>query len=215
MHVWLIVFRCYIQWTEHWDSNGMDAVAVAKLQSVIGGTDKDAPDMSKLAQQVQAVHNSRVAAGATPRHYLAFVSLCSSLYSKKRSQLLEQHDFVKVTNFGQSPLLSVELFSCSQCTNSLHKYGICCVCVLLHSHSVSCRHSVALPAFAQLLSCTNRMYLVFREAWASWLELQPLWTPSPRRLSSSVCSSKLVRCCYWSHFPDCEIVSMLFGVFAD
>lgn len=81
---------------DHWDANGMQAVATACLQPTMSGAGNDAPDTSKLVQQVLAVHSSRLAAGATPRHYVAFVSLCASLYAKKRSQLLEQQDFLKV-----------------------------------------------------------------------------------------------------------------------
>lgn len=88
--------RCYIQWTDHWDSSGMEAVATSSLQPVMQGGSKDALDLHKHIQQMLAVHNSRCTVGATPRHYVAFVNLCGSLYSKKRSQLLEQQDFLKV-----------------------------------------------------------------------------------------------------------------------
>ena len=74
----------------------MEAVAMSSLQPIMEGGSKDALDLRKHVQQVLAVHNSRRTHGATPRHYIAFVSLCGSLYFKKRSQLLEQQDFLKV-----------------------------------------------------------------------------------------------------------------------
>lgn len=88
--------RCYIQWTEHWDSTGLEAVAMSRLQPIMEGAGKDPLDLRKLIQQLLAVHNTRPMAGATPRHYIAFVNLYGSLYSRKRSQLLEQQDFLKV-----------------------------------------------------------------------------------------------------------------------
>ena len=96
--------RCYIQWTEHWDSNGMEAVALSRLQPIMEGGSKGSLDLRKHVQQVLVVHNSRRTHGATPRHYIAFVNLCGSLYSKKRSQLLEQQDFIKVMPSYPLPL---------------------------------------------------------------------------------------------------------------
>ncbi len=88
--------RCYIQWTELWDSTGMEAVAMSRLQPLIEAAGNDALDLRKLIQQLLTVHNGRGNVGATPRHYVAFVNLCYSLYTTKRSQLLEQQDFLKV-----------------------------------------------------------------------------------------------------------------------
>ena len=69
---------------------------MSRLQPIMEGDGKGAVDLRKHIQQVLAVHNSRCTQGATPRHYVAFVNLCGSLYFKKRSQLLEQQDFLKV-----------------------------------------------------------------------------------------------------------------------
>ena len=91
-----VLYRCNIQWMDLWDNDGMQAVAIARLQLVTAGSGKDASEANKVVQHVVALHNSRLLAGATPRHYVAFVSLCSSLYAKKRSQLIEQQDFLKV-----------------------------------------------------------------------------------------------------------------------
>ena len=74
----------------------MEAVAMSRLQPIMEGDGKGAVDLRKHIQQVLAAHNSRCTQGATPRHYVAFVNLCGSLYFKKRSQLLEQQDFLKV-----------------------------------------------------------------------------------------------------------------------
>ena len=93
----MVILRCNIQWMEGWGNSGMLAVATSRLQPIMAGAGKDAPDTSKLVQQVLALHTSRLAAGATPRHYLAFVGLCGSLCAKNRSHLLEQQDFLKVT----------------------------------------------------------------------------------------------------------------------
>ncbi|KAL3130926.1 hypothetical protein ABBQ38_000251 [Trebouxia sp. C0009 RCD-2024] len=90
-----LISRCYIQWTGRWDNAGMEAVAISKLQPIMEAAGKDSLDLRKLIQQLLAVHNSRGSAGATPRHYVAFVNLCGSMYSSKRSQLLEQQDFLK------------------------------------------------------------------------------------------------------------------------
>lgn len=92
------ILRCYIQWTGRWDNAGMEAVAISKLQPIMEAAGKDSLDLRKLIQQLLAVHNSRGSAGATPRHYVAFVNLCGSMYSSKRSQLLEQQDFLKVVH---------------------------------------------------------------------------------------------------------------------
>ena len=75
----------------------MEAVAMSSLQPIMEGGDEDARDLRKHVQHVLAVHSSRRTHGATPRHYVAFVNLCGSLYFRKRSQLLEQQDFLKVT----------------------------------------------------------------------------------------------------------------------
>ncbi len=85
--------RCNIQWMEGWDADGMQAVAIARLQPILNDAEKDA---SKLVQQAVVLHSSCLSTGATPRHYVAFVSLCSSIYTKKRSQLLQQQNFLKV-----------------------------------------------------------------------------------------------------------------------
>ena len=74
---------------------------------------KDSLDLRKLIQQLLAVHNSRGTAGATPRHYVAFVNLCGSLYSSKRSQLLEQQDFLKVPH---PPITSLEYLPANEGT---------------------------------------------------------------------------------------------------
>ncbi|KAL0047749.1 hypothetical protein WJX82_010930, partial [Trebouxia sp. C0006] len=84
--------RCNIQWMEGWDADGMQAVAIARLQPILNDAEKDA---SKLVQQAVVLHSSCLSTGATPRHYVAFVSLCSSIYTKKRSQLLQQQNFLK------------------------------------------------------------------------------------------------------------------------
>ena len=89
--------RCNIQWLERWDDDAMQSVATACLQPVMANDGRDAPDTSKLVQQVVTLHKGRLGAGATPRHYLAFVNLCGTLYAKKRSQLHQQQDFLKVT----------------------------------------------------------------------------------------------------------------------
>ena len=93
--------RCYIQWREDWDSAGKEAVARAKLQPVMVGSGGSSVDLSKLIQQMLAVHNSRVPTGATPHHYITFVSLCGSLCARKRTQLTEQQEFLKVRIQGE------------------------------------------------------------------------------------------------------------------
>ncbi|KAL0018230.1 hypothetical protein WJX79_009392, partial [Trebouxia sp. C0005] len=87
--------RCNILWMEGWDEDGMQAVATARLQPILHDAEKDATGTSKLVQQAMVLHSSCLATGATPRHYVAFVSLCSSIYTKKRSQLLQQQNFLK------------------------------------------------------------------------------------------------------------------------
>jgi hypothetical protein len=79
-----------------WDENGMQAVAAARLQPILNDAEKDATGTSKLVQQAVVLHNSCLSTGASPRHYVAFVSLCSGIYTKKRSQLLQQQNFLKV-----------------------------------------------------------------------------------------------------------------------
>ena len=164
LRIVIVGFRCYVQWTEHWDSNGMEAVAVAKLQTLIDDTGNDAPDMSRLAQQVQVVHNSRLAAGATPRHYLAFVSLCGRLYSKKRSQLLEQQDFLKVTTLCPHCQIEnqfVSLFPVYN-NNAQVRHGLCCVqscCFLIASSAgmlLSCHTCSCLVALFGCICCSGR-----------------------------------------------------------
>ena len=81
---------------DSWDEHGMQAVASAHLQPDIFGSDKASSDTGKLVQQAVALHNSRLPAGATPSHYVAFVGLTASLYAQKRSHLLQQQDFLKV-----------------------------------------------------------------------------------------------------------------------
>ena len=72
----------------------MQAVAAAHLQPVIGA------DNSKLQQQLishaVSLHSTRLTLGATPRHYVAFVQLCSKLYTAKRNELVQQQEFLKV-----------------------------------------------------------------------------------------------------------------------
>ncbi len=81
---------------EGWDEDGMQAVATARLQPILNDAEKDATSTSKLVQQAVVLHNSCLSTGATPRHYVAFVGLCSSIYTKKRTQLLQQQNFLKV-----------------------------------------------------------------------------------------------------------------------
>lgn len=76
----------------------MQAVAAAQLQPVMGSDADSLKQGQQLIAQTAAVHNSRLAAGATPRHYVAFVHLCSKLYTTKRDELIEQQKFLKVTN---------------------------------------------------------------------------------------------------------------------
>lgn len=72
----------------------MQAVAAAHLQPVIGA------DNLKLQQQLishaVSLHGTRLTSGATPRHYVAFVQLCSKLYTAKRNELVQQQEFLKV-----------------------------------------------------------------------------------------------------------------------
>lgn len=81
---------------EGWDKDGMQAVATARLQPILDDAEKDATGTSKLVQQAVVLHNSCLSTAATPRHYVAFVCLCSSIYTKKRTQLLQQQNFLKV-----------------------------------------------------------------------------------------------------------------------
>jgi len=81
---------------EGWDEDGMQAVATARLQPILNNAEKDATGTSKLVQQAVVLHNSGLSTGATPRHYVAFVSLCGSIYAKRRLQLLQQQNFLKV-----------------------------------------------------------------------------------------------------------------------
>ena len=81
---------------EGWDEDGMQAVATARLQPMLNDAETGAAGSSKLVQQAVVLHDSCLSSGATPRHYVAFVSLCSSIYTKKRSQLLQQQNFLKV-----------------------------------------------------------------------------------------------------------------------
>ena len=81
---------------EGWDADGMQAVATARLQPMLHDAETGAAGSSKLVQQAVVLHTSCLSSGATPRHYVAFVSLCSSIYTKKRSQLLQQQNFLKV-----------------------------------------------------------------------------------------------------------------------
>lgn len=88
--------RCNIQWTEHWDTPDLQAVAAARLQPVLAQDDDGLKQGQQLIAHAAAVHNSRLAADATPRHYVAFIQLCSKLYTSKRDELVKQQNFLKV-----------------------------------------------------------------------------------------------------------------------
>lgn len=201
-----VFHRCSIQWMDLWDDNGMQAVATARLQPVMAGTGKGASDASKVVQHVVALHNSRLPAGATPRHYVAFVALCSSLYAKKRSQLIEQQDFLKVppAAFWTRPCLVIATpvkltASTFELDTLLYRPAL----FLEHCHCTagnSCAVRLQLTQHASTaLSCqcccsfVNPGDCICREAWASSMGLLPLWTRSQRRPSSSGSSSKPVR----------------------
>lgn len=101
-HLRLLFFRCNIQWTAHWDEAGMQAVTAAHLQPVLQADAQDRRKAQVLITQAVSLHNSRLAAGATPRHYVAFVQLCSKLYTVKRDELVQQQGFLKVINLSIS-----------------------------------------------------------------------------------------------------------------
>ena len=112
------MLRCNIQWMDSWDDQGMQAVAAAHLQPVIGESDKASSDTGKLVQQAVALHNSRLPAGATPSQYVAFVSLTASLYAQKRSHLLQQQHFLKVWSCYFSTAAYLSCFLSSRNSNS-------------------------------------------------------------------------------------------------
>lgn len=88
--------RCNIQWTEHWDAPDLQAVAAACLKPVLAQDADGLKQGQQLIAHAAAVHNSRLSADATPRHYVAFIQLCSKLYTSKRDELVKQQNFLKV-----------------------------------------------------------------------------------------------------------------------
>ena len=74
----------------------MQTVAAAHLQPVITADADNTKQAQRLIGSAVSLHSSRLEAGATPRHYVAFVQLCSKLYTAKREELVQQQKFLKV-----------------------------------------------------------------------------------------------------------------------
>ena len=74
----------------------MQAVAAAHLQPVITADADNLKQGQQLISHAVSLHSTRLSAGVTPRHYVAFVQLCSKLYTAKRDELVQQQKFLKV-----------------------------------------------------------------------------------------------------------------------
>jgi len=82
--------RCTIQWMESWSQEGMQEVPNMLLQEVFNMSDDDYDD--NIVDQMMYVHST---CNATPREYVNFVGLYKQIFAAKRTQQLEQKQFLQ------------------------------------------------------------------------------------------------------------------------
>ncbi|KAG2486208.1 hypothetical protein HYH03_015170 [Edaphochlamys debaryana] len=86
--------RCSVQWLESWSDKGLRQIAGARLQELVAGS----PELTKLGADKligHLVHFHSDSGSSTTREYLAIVQLYGQIYTRKRTQVLEQQNFLK------------------------------------------------------------------------------------------------------------------------
>nr|BCL66104.1 cytoplasmic dynein 1b heavy chain [Volvox africanus] len=86
--------RCSVQWIEGWSTKGLRQIAGTRLQELVSGSrELSKLGASKLIDHMVHIHTS--SGSPTTREYLAMVSLYGQIYTHKRTQVLEQQNFLK------------------------------------------------------------------------------------------------------------------------
>nr|ADI46856.1 DHC1bf [Volvox carteri f. nagariensis] len=86
--------RCSVQWIEGWSTKGLQQIADARLQELVSASH----ELSKLGADKLVgymIHFHLGSTGTSGREYLALVSLYGQIYTRKRTQVLEQQTFLK------------------------------------------------------------------------------------------------------------------------
>nr|BBC28429.1 cytoplasmic dynein 1b heavy chain [Yamagishiella unicocca] len=86
--------RCSVQWIEGWSLKGLQQIAGARLNELVASS----PELTKLGADKligHLVHMHTNSGSNTTREYLALVALYGQIYTRKRTQVLEQQNFLK------------------------------------------------------------------------------------------------------------------------
>ncbi|KXZ45909.1 DHC7 protein [Gonium pectorale] len=86
--------RCSVQWIEAWSTKGLQQIAGARLKELVSGS----KELTKLGAGKlidHLVHFHTGSGSTTTREYLALVQLYGQIYNRKRTQVLEQQNFLK------------------------------------------------------------------------------------------------------------------------
>ncbi|GFR50179.1 hypothetical protein Agub_g12346, partial [Astrephomene gubernaculifera] len=86
--------RCSVQWIESWSIKGLQQIAGSRLQELI----TNSKELAKLGAEKligHMVHLHINSGSTTTREYLALVALYGQIYTRKRTQVMEQQNFLK------------------------------------------------------------------------------------------------------------------------
>ncbi|GLI62890.1 cytoplasmic dynein 1b heavy chain [Volvox africanus] len=86
--------RCSVQWIEGWSTKGLRQIAGSRLQDLVSGSrELSKLGMDKLISHLVHIHTN--SGSPSTRDYLAMVALYGRIYTRKRTQVLEQQNFLK------------------------------------------------------------------------------------------------------------------------